>query len=192
MMALKTILRMYDIICNYESYTLTFGGQKYFELKSSGQALEQDCNPLEEMTFKKLQRPQALCRPPPPSTTTNFLPPPPPPDTSLTTSPILSLTSSTSTIQSQLTNFINTHLKNNFTPNHLLLFLKNHLHHHPKFAHLDLHVFLHAATLDSFRHDHSTYELLVRTLAITHRLDSLSSVLDFIVSNPCPCSDGGC
>ncbi|KAI3802182.1 hypothetical protein L1987_30312 [Smallanthus sonchifolius] len=122
--------------------------------------------------------------------TTNFLPPPLPPDTSLTTSPILSLTSSTPTIQSQLTNFINTHLKNNLTPNHLLLFLKNHLHHHPKFAHLDLHVFRHAATLDSFCHDHSTHEWMVRTLAITHRLDSLSSVLDFIVSNPCPCSDG--
>ncbi|PWA70391.1 Pentatricopeptide repeat-containing protein [Artemisia annua] len=92
--------------------------------------------------------------------------------------------------QSQLTNFINIHLKNNPTPHDLLSFLKNHLHHHPKFAHLDLHVFRHAATLDSFRHDHSTYEWMVRTLAITHRLDSLSSLLDFIVSNPCPCSDG--
>ncbi|KAL8260443.1 hypothetical protein R6Q59_028396 [Mikania micrantha] len=31
---------------------------------------------------------------------------------------------------------------------------------------------------------------MVRTLAITHRLDSQSTVLDFIVFNPCPCSDG--
>ncbi|CAI9261981.1 unnamed protein product [Lactuca saligna] len=142
------------------------------------------------MTFKKLPRPPPLCRRPPPSTTANLLPPPPPPDTSLTTLPILSLPSSTSTTQSQLTDFINTHLKNNLTPNDLLSFLKNQLHHHPKFAHLDLHVFRHASTLDSFRHDHSTYEWMVRTLAITHRLDSLSPLLDFIVSNPCPCSDG--
>ncbi|XP_076923691.1 uncharacterized protein LOC143585901 [Bidens hawaiensis] len=141
------------------------------------------------MTFRKLLKPPQLHRPPP-STTANFLPPPPPIDTSLTPSPTLTLTSSTAGTQSQLTTFINTHLKPNLTPNDLLSFLKNHLHHHPKFAHLDLHVFRHAATLDSFRHDHSTYEWMVRTLAITHRLDSLSSVLDFIVSNPCPCSDG--
>ncbi|KAA8521060.1 hypothetical protein F0562_011787 [Nyssa sinensis] len=31
---------------------------------------------------------------------------------------------------------------------------------------------------------------MVRTLAITDRFDSLRSVLEFIVSNPCPCSDG--
>ncbi|KAL8213819.1 hypothetical protein R6Q57_003268 [Mikania cordata] len=141
------------------------------------------------MTFKKLQRPLGLSLPPL-STTANLLPPPPPPDISLIPSPTISLTSSTSAIQSELTNFINSHLKSNLTPNDLLLFLKNHLHHHPKFTHLDLHVFRYATTLDSFRHDHSTYEWMVRTLAITHRLDSLSTVLDFIVSNPCPCSDG--
>ncbi|VFQ92617.1 unnamed protein product [Cuscuta campestris] len=92
--------------------------------------------------------------------------------------------------QTQLTRLVKTHLTPSFTPNDLLSFLRNRIHHHPTLTHLDFQLFRCAATVDSFRHDHSTFEWMSRTLAISHRLDSLSSLLQFIAANPCPCADG--
>ncbi|XP_068668653.1 pentatricopeptide repeat-containing protein At2g36240-like [Aristolochia californica] len=94
-----------------------------------------------------------------------------------------------STPQNLLTQFLSVHLNLSFTPKQLLHFLKNKLHHHPRFTQFDLQIFQWAQTVDSFRHDHSTYEWMVRTLAVTHRFNDLGPILDVIVSNPCPCSD---
>ncbi|KAG9443533.1 hypothetical protein H6P81_014873 [Aristolochia fimbriata] len=106
----------------------------------------------------------------------------------LTPLPTVSLCSTSPTL---LTRFLSVHLNPSFTPKDLLHFLKNKLHHHPRFTQFDLQIFRWAQTVDSFRHDHSTYEWMVRTLAISHRFDDLGPVLDAIVSNPCPCSDDG-
>ncbi|GER29059.1 pentatricopeptide repeat-containing protein [Striga asiatica] len=76
------------------------------------------------------------------------------------------------------------------TPRDLLHFLRSRLRHNPALGHLDYHLFRYAATLDSFRHDHHTFEYMLRSLASSDRLDSLRSLLEFIASNPCPCSDG--
>ncbi|CAH9059345.1 unnamed protein product [Cuscuta epithymum] len=92
--------------------------------------------------------------------------------------------------QTQLTRLVQTHLKPSFTPKDLLSFLKKHIHYHPTLTHLDFHLFRYAASVDSFRHDHSTFEWMCRTLAISNRLDSLSPLLQFIAANPCPCADG--
>ncbi|XP_019193801.1 PREDICTED: pentatricopeptide repeat-containing protein At2g36240 isoform X3 [Ipomoea nil] len=92
--------------------------------------------------------------------------------------------------QTQLTRLVKTHLKPSFTPKDLLSFIRKHIHYHPTLTHLDFHLFRHAASVDSFRHDHSTFEWMARTLAVSHRLDSLSSLLQFIAANPCPCADG--
>ncbi|KAK4396523.1 Pentatricopeptide repeat-containing protein [Sesamum angolense] len=102
-------------------------------------------------------------------------------------------TAAAQTQLTQLTTLLKTHLKKSpiaITPEDLLHFLKSRLRHHPTLSHLDFHLFRYAATLDSFRHDHSTFEYMVRSLVSTSRLDSLPSLLEFISSNPCPCSDG--
>uniref|UniRef100_A0A2N9HWC1 Pentacotripeptide-repeat region of PRORP domain-containing protein n=1 Tax=Fagus sylvatica TaxID=28930 RepID=A0A2N9HWC1_FAGSY len=114
---------------------------------------------------------------------------PQPPLTSLTPLPTLTL-SHHNHHHHHLLHFLNTHLTQPFTPTHLLHFLKSKLHHHPSFTHYDFHIFHWASTIDSFRHDHSTFEWMARTLAITHRFLDLTSLLQFMASNPCPCSDG--
>ncbi|CAL9026475.1 unnamed protein product [Prunus brigantina] len=101
------------------------------------------------------------------------------------------LTLSPTSNHTHLLNFLKTHIKNPpLTSQTLLHFLKSKLHHHPTFAHFDFHVFNWASSIDSFRHDHSTFEWMARTLAITDRFVELGSLLSFMVSNPCPCSDG--
>uniref|UniRef100_A0A803L0M7 Pentatricopeptide repeat-containing protein n=1 Tax=Chenopodium quinoa TaxID=63459 RepID=A0A803L0M7_CHEQI len=107
----------------------------------------------------------------------------------LTPLPTLSLTSPTT--QSQLLTFLKIHLRSPITPQTLLHFLKNKLHYHPKFTHLDFHIFQWASTIDAYRHDHHTYEWMIRTLAVSDRFDALRVlVLDIMPSKPCPCSDG--
>ncbi|KAK6147203.1 hypothetical protein DH2020_018115 [Rehmannia glutinosa] len=116
------------------------------------------------------------------------------PDLSSSVSAVTPATTAT-TAQTQLTHLttvFQSYFKNSpiaITPKELLHFLKSRLRHHPTLGHLDFHLFRYAATLDSFRHDHSTFEYMVRSLVSTDRLDSLRSLLEFISSNPCPCSD---
>ncbi|XP_047341453.1 pentatricopeptide repeat-containing protein At2g36240 [Impatiens glandulifera] len=141
------------------------------------------------MVLKNLLKPRLLPSPVVKSGPSDLsLLPPPPEFSPLPHNPTLSLSSAAT--HTQLTHFLETHLKPSFTPKHLLSFLKNRLRYHTKFAHLDLHIFRHAASIDSFRHDHSTFEWMVRTLAVTDRFEGLGFVLQFMVSNPCPCSDG--
>ncbi|KAK4343554.1 hypothetical protein RND71_036648 [Anisodus tanguticus] len=83
-----------------------------------------------------------------------------------------------------------THLKPSFTAKDFLSVLKNRIHYHPILTNLDFYLFNYAASVDSFRHDHTTFEWMVRTLATTHRLQFLTTLLQFISSNPCPCADG--
>ncbi|PHT40036.1 hypothetical protein CQW23_18890 [Capsicum baccatum] len=83
-----------------------------------------------------------------------------------------------------------THLTPSFTAKDFLSFLKNCIRYHPILTNLDFYLFNYAASVDSFRHDHTTFEWMVRTLATTHRLQFLIALLQFISSNPCPCADG--
>ncbi|XP_060179555.1 pentatricopeptide repeat-containing protein At2g36240-like [Lycium barbarum] len=92
--------------------------------------------------------------------------------------------------QNQLSQLMETHLKPSFTAKDFLSFLKNRIHYHPILTNLDFYLFNYAASVDSFRHDHTTYEWMARTLATTHRLQYLTTLLQFISSNPCPCADG--
>ncbi|CAM8994877.1 unnamed protein product [Rhodiola kirilowii] len=118
---------------------------------------------------------------------------PKPPPSSLPFPPqstLPTITLSSSSTATYLSNFLHSHLKPSFTSQDLLFFLKSKLHHHPNFTQFDFHVFNWASNIDSFRHDHLTYQWITRTLAVTHRFNELFSVLDFIFSNPCPCSDG--
>ncbi|KAL7247814.1 hypothetical protein ACSBR2_002679 [Camellia fascicularis] len=146
------------------------------------------------MVLKKLPKP--ISKPLHPSSSSALTTPPPPPTAALipppepSSSPLLPTISLSNTTTTQLTHFLKTHLKPSFTPQDLLSFLKNRLHHHPNFTQFDLHIFRYAATLDSFRHDHSTFEWMVRTLSVTDRFDALRSILEFMVLNQCPCSDG--
>ncbi|KAL1345142.1 hypothetical protein AAHE18_08G096300 [Arachis hypogaea] len=89
----------------------------------------------------------------------------------------------------RLLNFLKTHLSPPFTPESLLHFLKSKLHDHPSFSHYDFHVFTWASFVDSFRHTHSTFHWMAQTLALSHPFHHLRLLLDFIASNPCPCSD---
>ncbi|KAK6947417.1 Pentatricopeptide repeat [Dillenia turbinata] len=93
-------------------------------------------------------------------------------------------------LPSNFQRFISSHLKPSFTPQDLLHFLQKKLCHHPHFSHLDIHIFLWASRFDFFRHDHSTYKWMIQTLAISNRFHELRTLLDLMVSNPCPCSDG--
>ncbi|RXH75780.1 hypothetical protein DVH24_039479 [Malus domestica] len=105
--------------------------------------------------------------------------------------PLPTQTLSHTSNHTHLLNFLKTHIKNPpFTPQTLLHFLQSKLHHHPAFTHFDFHVFNWASSVDSFRHDHSTFEWMARTLAISDRFPELSSLLGFMVASPCPCSDG--
>ncbi|KAL6145577.1 hypothetical protein ACLB2K_056263 [Fragaria x ananassa] len=114
---------------------------------------------------------------------------PQPPQNPSPPSPILTLSHTQN--HTHLLTFIKTHIKNPpLTPKTLLHFLKSKLHHHPTFTHLDFHVFNWASTVDSYRHDHSTFEWMVCSLANTARFSELGCLLSFIVANPCPCSDG--
>ncbi|PPS06297.1 hypothetical protein GOBAR_AA14352 [Gossypium barbadense] len=91
----------------------------------------------------------------------------------------------------QLFSFLKAHLTHQpLTPKTLLHFLKTKLHHHPIFTHYDFQVFSWASTVDSFRHDHSTYLWTAHSLASSHRFSLLRSLLSFVVANPCPCSPG--
>ncbi|XP_042418155.1 pentatricopeptide repeat-containing protein At2g36240-like [Zingiber officinale] len=91
---------------------------------------------------------------------------------------------------SRLIRFLESHLPPSFTPADLLRLLSCRLRHHPAFAPYDLHVFQWAAGVDSFRHDHSTYEWMARTLAVTDRLGPLRLLLHRMLAQPCPCADG--
>ncbi|KAJ8477188.1 hypothetical protein OPV22_020915 [Ensete ventricosum] len=102
--------------------------------------------------------------------------------------PTLSLTAAVA--PSRLARFLESHLQPSFTPAELLRLLSRRIRHHPAYAPYDLHVFLWAAGVDSFRHDHSTYEWMARTLAVTDRLGSLRLLLGRMVAHPCPCADG--
>ncbi|RYQ98303.1 hypothetical protein Ahy_B08g094355 isoform A [Arachis hypogaea] len=114
----------------------------------------------------------------------------PPPDPSLPPPPpTLTLTPIPNSQYHRLLNFLKTHLSPPFTPESLLHFLKSKLHHHPSFSHYDFHVFTWASFVDSFRHTHSTFHWMAQTLALSHRVHHLRVLLDFIASNPCPCSD---
>ncbi|XP_027349310.1 pentatricopeptide repeat-containing protein At2g36240 isoform X2 [Abrus precatorius] len=86
--------------------------------------------------------------------------------------------------------FLKTHLSPPLTSDTLLHFLKSKLHRHPSFSHFDFHLFNWASSIDSFRHTHSTFHWMAHTLTTTHRLPQLRSLLRFIASNPCPCSNG--
>ncbi|KAL5575828.1 hypothetical protein UlMin_017527 [Ulmus minor] len=77
-----------------------------------------------------------------------------------------------------------------FSPQNLLRFLKSKLYYHPNFTQFNFHILNWAATIDSFHHDHSTFEWMARTLAITDQFFELWSLLEFLVFSPCPCSDG--
>ncbi|KAJ0972708.1 hypothetical protein J5N97_020667 [Dioscorea zingiberensis] len=81
-------------------------------------------------------------------------------------------------------------------PAYLAHFLKTHVHaspssllrrllHHPRLRPYDLHLFQPSSS--SFSLDHSTYELMARSLAASNRLDALLLLL----RRPCPCSDHG-
>ncbi|WOL14132.1 hypothetical protein Cni_G22912 [Canna indica] len=91
---------------------------------------------------------------------------------------------------SRLARFLESHLQPSFTPADLLRLLRRRLRHHPALAPYDLHVFLWAAGVDSFRHDHSTYEWMARTLAVTDRFGPLRLLLSRMLALPCPCADG--
>ncbi|KAJ8449234.1 hypothetical protein Cgig2_021698 [Carnegiea gigantea] len=105
--------------------------------------------------------------------------------------PLPTVCLSSSTTQTQLLIFLKAHLKPPITPQILLHFLKNKLHYHPKFTHLDFHIFQWATTIDLYRHDHHIYEWMIRTLAVTDRFDALRTILlECVPSKPCPCSDG--
>ncbi|XP_028795528.1 pentatricopeptide repeat-containing protein At2g36240-like [Neltuma alba] len=143
------------------------------------------------MGLKRFLKP--IAKPPPPSSSPPLspIPNPPlpaPPDTSL--SPLPTLTLSPNSHYHHLLRFVKIHLTPPFTPDSLLHFLKSKLHHHPSFTIYDFHIFNWAATIDSYRHNHSTFEWMARTLAVTNRLVELRALLQFMVSNPCPCSDG--
>ncbi|XP_073149793.1 uncharacterized protein [Henckelia pumila] len=115
------------------------------------------------------------------------------PESSLSLSELTPTSSSTQAQIIQLTTLFKTHLKENPTTlstNELVHFMKTRLRHHPTLSHLDFYLFRYTATLDSFRHDHSTFEYMARSLVYSHRLDSLLSLLEFIATNPCPCADG--
>ncbi|KAI3952671.1 hypothetical protein MKX01_013633 [Papaver californicum] len=89
------------------------------------------------------------------------------------------------TSQQELFEFLKSHLKPSFTPHNLFNFLHKKLHYHPRFTQFDVHIFRWASEIDAFRHDHFTYEWMVRTLAITDRLNDLNSVLEDIVQGLC-------
>ncbi|XP_039143193.1 LOW QUALITY PROTEIN: pentatricopeptide repeat-containing protein At2g36240-like [Dioscorea cayenensis subsp. rotundata] len=83
-------------------------------------------------------------------------------------------------------------------PAHFAQFLKTHAQaspssllrrilHHPRLRPYDLHLFNPSSSSSSFSLDHSTYELMARSLAASNRLDSLLLLL----RHPCPCSDSG-
>jgi hypothetical protein len=94
------------------------------------------------------------------------------------------------TTQAQLTHLttlLKTHLRKNpttITPQELLHFFKSRVRHNPILSHLDFHLFRFDATFDSFRHDHSTFEYMARSLISSNRLDFLASLLQFIAANP--------
>ncbi|KAJ6912953.1 hypothetical protein NC651_015428 [Populus alba x Populus x berolinensis] len=116
--------------------------------------------------------------------------PKPPPTTHLAPLPTLTLTPTSN--HTNLLHFLNSHLTKiqPLTPQNLLHFFKTKLHHHPHFSHCDFHIFNWVSTIDSFSHDHQTFEWMARTLAITNRLEELALLLQFMSSNPCPCSEG--
>ncbi|KAL9256897.1 Pentatricopeptide repeat-containing protein [Drosera capensis] len=91
--------------------------------------------------------------------------------------PLPTVSTSAPPTESQLLDFLKIHLKPPMTSQTLLHFLKHKLHYHPIFTHLDFHIFQWATTVDSFRHDHHSYEWMVRTLAVSDRFDALQSLL---------------
>ncbi|GAU16084.1 hypothetical protein TSUD_339550 [Trifolium subterraneum] len=124
-----------------------------------------------------------ITKPPPPPQILNP-PPPPQPNPSLFP-PTLSPTKN----YTHFLQFLNTHLTSPLTPQTLTHFLKSKLHHHPSFTHYDFHLFTWASTLDTFSHNHTSYQWMTRTLALSHRFSLLRTLLTFISSNPCPCSN---
>ncbi|KAF7848284.1 hypothetical protein BT93_L2125 [Corymbia citriodora subsp. variegata] len=104
-------------------------------------------------------------------------------------SPLPTLTLSP-TNHDNLINFLKSKLSFPFTPKSLLHFLKCKLHPNPHLTLYDFYIFSWASTIDSYRHDHSTFEWMARTLTISSRFEQLNSLLQFVASNPCPCSDG--
>ncbi|CAN1772125.1 Pentatricopeptide repeat-containing protein At2g36240 [Linum perenne] len=135
--------------------------------------------------LKRLDRQQS----PPPPQQLPPVPPPSPPSIPLTPHPTHTLTPTPH--YNSLTNFLGSHFTTRpVTAETLLHFFKSKLHHHPHLRHYDLHIFTWASTVDSFRHDHTTFEWMARSLASTNRISELTTLLQFIASNPCPCSEG--
>ncbi|CAI9097734.1 OLC1v1034210C1 [Oldenlandia corymbosa var. corymbosa] len=137
---------------------------------------------MKKMMLRKLGKPV----PKPPTGVRSAPPPLPAPDSSSASS----LVPTTEKQFDQLINVVKVHLKPSFTPQELVSFLKSRIRHHPALTHLDFHLFRYAATLDTFRHDHNTFEWMTRSLATSDRFDSLNVLVQFMASNPCPCSDG--
>ncbi|KAJ8630474.1 hypothetical protein MRB53_023797 [Persea americana] len=150
--------------------------------------------PLKKLPVKPLTNivtttPKSLLPKRTPSCPINTQNPLPLPTQSIQTDPPFPTLSLSLTSQESLNQFLQSHLSPPLTPQSLLSFLKKKLHYHPKFTHFDFHVFNWATSIDGFCHDHSTYSWMARTLAASHRLDDVLSLLQSIVSNPCPCSD---
>ncbi|CAI0540013.1 unnamed protein product [Linum tenue] len=130
-----------------------------------------------------------LDRLPSPSQISPIPPLPSPPPAPLVPFPTLTLTPTSN--YDSLLNFLGAYFTTRpVNPQNLLHFFKSKLHHHPHYRHYDLHIFSWAATVDSFRHDHTTFEWMARSLANTNRLSDLTPLLQFMASNPCPCSEG--
>ncbi|XP_045795941.1 pentatricopeptide repeat-containing protein At2g36240 isoform X3 [Trifolium pratense] len=125
-----------------------------------------------------------ITKPPPPSPPPQILNPPPPQPTPSLFPPTLSPTQN----YTHFLQYLNTHLTPPLTPQTLTHFLKSKLHHHPSFTHYDFHLFTWASTLDTFSHNHTSYQWMTRTLALSHRFSLLRTLLTFISSNPCNCS----
>ncbi|XP_058739049.1 pentatricopeptide repeat-containing protein At2g36240-like [Vicia villosa] len=124
---------------------------------------------------------KSITKPPPPI----LNPPQPPPQPNPSFFPP---TLSPTQHYTHFLHFLNTHLTPPLTPQTLTHFLKSKLHHHPSFTHYDFHLFNWASSLDTFSHNHTSYEWMTQTLALSHRFSLLRTLLNFISSNPCTCS----
>lgn len=91
--------------------------------------------------------------------------------------------------QNSLLLFLRSHLKPYFTTTDLLRALKK-MHFNPHLAHFDLQVFYWATNKEGFRHDHNTYEWIIRSLASRDQFPEMQKVLDDMAASPCPCSEG--
>eukprot|EP01018_Ginkgo_biloba_P000586 Gb_09652 [translate_table: standard] len=94
-----------------------------------------------------------------------------------------------STPQHELVCLLRNQLQPYFGPKDLLRVLKK-LHFHPRFTDSVLEVFDWASEREGFRHDHTTYEWIIRNLASRDRFPEMQRVLHDMTVSPCPCSEG--